>query len=171
MADVEKIIGDPGKIAEQMEAYRESVTLLSSENPRMIEEYPDEWIGIHSGKVRAHGPTFESVPAGPGCRRVLPGASHHQVYRVRASHHDSLMVPIWRSPVGMETHRKPLCGKCYLDREPISQRTPKRYIISGRYRGFCHYDSSERWAQDRSRLWCAGESTRDHWNWRRGEGI
>lgn len=61
MADVEKIIGDPGKIAEQMEAFRESVALLSAENPRMVEEYPDEWIGIHSGKVRAHGPTFESV--------------------------------------------------------------------------------------------------------------
>ena len=61
MTDVERIIGDLGKIAEQMEAFQESVALLSSENPSMIEKYPDEWIGIHSGKVRAHGPTFQSV--------------------------------------------------------------------------------------------------------------
>ena len=61
MADVREIIGDPGRIAEQMETFRESVALLSSESSRMIEEYPNEWIGIHSGKVRAHGPTFESV--------------------------------------------------------------------------------------------------------------
>ena len=61
MADVRKIIGDPARIAEQMEAFRESVALLSSESSRMTEEYPDEWIGIHSGKVRAQGPTFESV--------------------------------------------------------------------------------------------------------------
>lgn len=61
MADVEKIIGDPGKMAARMKAFQESAALLSSESTRLVEQYPDEWIGIHSGKVRAHGPTFESV--------------------------------------------------------------------------------------------------------------
>ena len=75
MADVEKIIGDPGKIAEQMEAFRESAALLSAENPRMVEEYPDEWIGIHSGKVRAHGPTFEFLMSSHQAERLFSSES------------------------------------------------------------------------------------------------
>ena len=27
----------------------------------MIEEYPDQWIVLHSGTVKVHGPTLQSV--------------------------------------------------------------------------------------------------------------
>ncbi|MDE2717879.1 MAG: hypothetical protein OXI33_12845 [Chloroflexota bacterium] len=42
MADVERIIGDPAKMAARMKAFQESVALLSSQSTRLVERYPDE---------------------------------------------------------------------------------------------------------------------------------
>ena len=73
--DINQLIGDPKKAAEELEAFQETAKGLSSSQPRMVEEYPGQWVGLHSGRVRAHGPTLESVLE----RIDLEGLSREQV--------------------------------------------------------------------------------------------
>ncbi len=59
--DIDQLQIDPQQIINELESFRESVRCLSSNEPRFIEEYPEQWVAICSGSVRAHGPTFQSV--------------------------------------------------------------------------------------------------------------
>ncbi len=59
--DVHDLIGDPQKVAEDLQAFAKTAQLLSSRYPRMVERYPDQWIALHSGKVRAHGDSLDAV--------------------------------------------------------------------------------------------------------------
>ncbi len=52
---------DAGKIKKSLLAFSESARVLSSNHPRMIEEYPDQWVAISGGAVLAHGKSIESV--------------------------------------------------------------------------------------------------------------
>ena len=61
--DIDQLQIDPQQIINELESFRESVRCLSSNEPRFIEEYPEQWVAICSGSVRAHGPTI-SVSAG-----------------------------------------------------------------------------------------------------------
>ena len=59
--DVHELIGDPRKVAEELQAFGKTAKLLSSRYPRMVERYPDQWIALHSGEVRAHGDSLDAV--------------------------------------------------------------------------------------------------------------
>ena len=59
--DIAQLLGDPQKVAAELEAFQETARGLSSNQPRMIKEYPEQWGGLYSGSIRAHGPTLESV--------------------------------------------------------------------------------------------------------------
>ena len=61
ISDIAQLIGDPRKAVAELEAFQETARGLSASQPRMIEKYPGQWVGLHSGSVRAHGPTLESV--------------------------------------------------------------------------------------------------------------
>ncbi len=59
--DVHELVGDARKVDEDLQAFRKTAMLLSSRHPRMIERYPDQWIALHRGRVRAHGKSFDAV--------------------------------------------------------------------------------------------------------------
>ena len=59
--NIHELIGDPRKVAEDLQAFRETAKLLSSRHTRMVERYPDQWIALHSGEVKAHGDSIEAV--------------------------------------------------------------------------------------------------------------
>ena len=64
MDEIVDLIGDPRKADEEMQAFHLTASCLSSSShPRMIERYPGQWIALHTGKVRAHGTSIESVLA------------------------------------------------------------------------------------------------------------
>jgi len=52
------ILGDPAEIDQSLTSFRESAQLLSSEHPRMIEQYSKQWVAIYDGEVRARAGTF-----------------------------------------------------------------------------------------------------------------
>ena len=56
-----ELMGDPEKAIEEMEIFRETVRVLSSSRAQLVERYPRQWIALHSGEVRASGPTLEAV--------------------------------------------------------------------------------------------------------------
>ena len=55
------LIGDPNEIDASLSAYRESAERLSSDSPKMIENYLKQWIAIHDGVVKAQGNTFDTL--------------------------------------------------------------------------------------------------------------
>ena len=64
MTEVQEIvdlIGDPNEVDKELQSFRKTAMRLSSRYPRMIELYPQQWIALHSGKVRAQGDSLESV--------------------------------------------------------------------------------------------------------------
>ena len=62
-SSIRDFIGDPHKVDEDLQSFRKTARRLSSRHPRLVERYPNQWIALHAGKVRAHGRTFEAVLA------------------------------------------------------------------------------------------------------------
>ncbi len=61
MSEIEALIGDPAQIDRELSQFRETSKMLSSKNPRMNEEYPDQWVALFDGKVQASGMSMERV--------------------------------------------------------------------------------------------------------------
>lgn len=63
-----EILGDPKVVSEQLESFRASTDLLSTEHPRMIDQYPKQWVAIYNRSVVAHadsmGELFSALDAG-----------------------------------------------------------------------------------------------------------
>ena len=47
-------IGDPVEFLRAMELFRTSFAFANSQHAELLNSYPDEWIGIYDGEVRAH---------------------------------------------------------------------------------------------------------------------
>ena len=62
--EIAKLVGDSRKVGDELQAFRETAMLLSSRYRQLTERYPDQWIAMHNGKVRAHGDSLESVLRG-----------------------------------------------------------------------------------------------------------
>ncbi len=60
---VTALLKDPRKADEEMREFRETARCLSSNRPRLIELYANEWIALYGGQVRAHGPELPHVLA------------------------------------------------------------------------------------------------------------
>ena len=61
MTNLESIIGDPKQIDEELSQFRETTKMLSSQSPRMIEEYPHQWVALYGDEVKANGSTLRVV--------------------------------------------------------------------------------------------------------------
>ena len=59
--DIAKLIGDARKVDDDLYAFRKTAMRLSSRHPRMVARYPNQWIALHSGRVRAHGDSLDAV--------------------------------------------------------------------------------------------------------------
>ena len=55
------IIDDPARVARKLRDFRETAMLLSTQGPRMIDEYPHQWVALQAGEVRANTDDFESL--------------------------------------------------------------------------------------------------------------
>jgi hypothetical protein len=54
-------LGDPAEVNRELARFRKSAQLLSSQRARLIERYPEQWVAVYDGKVRAHGRTLEAT--------------------------------------------------------------------------------------------------------------
>ena len=54
-------LGDPATVGRELSKFAESARTLSSDAPRMIEEYPRQWIAIYDGTVKARGSTLRAL--------------------------------------------------------------------------------------------------------------
>ena len=60
---IKELIGDPKEIDRELEEFRRAAKTFSSDHPRLIDEYPKQWVAVYCGKVEASGRTFGSVMA------------------------------------------------------------------------------------------------------------
>ena len=58
---VREQLGNPADIDRELQSFRKTARVLSSEHPRLIDRYPKQWVAVYEGKVKAHGRTFQSV--------------------------------------------------------------------------------------------------------------
>ena len=63
MEDLAQYFGNPVELDNELKSFRKTARRLSSDAPRMIERYNRKWVALHSGRVRAHGESFEVVMA------------------------------------------------------------------------------------------------------------
>ncbi len=54
---------DPSGMAQSLRAFQRSARVLSDSHPRLIDEYPDQWVAVADRTVMAHGDTLEQVLA------------------------------------------------------------------------------------------------------------
>ncbi len=56
-----RIKEDVETIANDFRCFRKSGLLLSSHHKRMIESYPEQWVAIYDGKVKAHETEYDAL--------------------------------------------------------------------------------------------------------------
>ena len=62
VADVlAKMNEHPSDIAQSLNAFQRSAHVLSDTHPRLIDEYPNQWVAVTGNAVMAHGDTLEDV--------------------------------------------------------------------------------------------------------------
>ena len=60
---VKKLIGNPADVDKELESFRRAANMLSSKNPRMIDQYEKKWVAVYRGKVRAHARSLNALVA------------------------------------------------------------------------------------------------------------
>jgi hypothetical protein len=53
----------PKQIDHELRTFSRAARILSSDHPRLINEHPNEWVGIYDGEVRAAGKSFRALVA------------------------------------------------------------------------------------------------------------
>ena len=56
-----KMLQNPVRLKRDLQAFRKAAKALSSNHPRLIARYPNEWVAVYRGKVAVHGPTLNAV--------------------------------------------------------------------------------------------------------------
>lgn len=54
-------IGNPQRVWEDLQAYAGSVQVLSDADTQLFNDYPQQWVAVHDGKVVSHGDSLEEV--------------------------------------------------------------------------------------------------------------
>ena len=62
-ADVAEAIGPLEDIRRGLEEFSRSARVFSEVDPRLIEDYPEQWVAVINGDVAAVAPTFKGVMA------------------------------------------------------------------------------------------------------------
>ena len=55
------LLASPDELAGELRSFRRAAKALSSSHPRLIDQYPKQWVAVYSGKVTAHAKTFDAV--------------------------------------------------------------------------------------------------------------
>ena len=56
-----KALGNPVRLHRELQHFRKAAQALSSDHPRLMDQYPNQWVAVYRGKVAAHGLTLDSV--------------------------------------------------------------------------------------------------------------
>ena len=59
--EVLSLIGDPKQVARDLQRFRKNTRTVESTHPKLVDTYPDKWVAVYEGKVRAHSTTFSSL--------------------------------------------------------------------------------------------------------------
>jgi hypothetical protein len=51
----------PKQIDRELRTFSRAARILSSDHPRLVEEHPNEWVGLHDGKVCASAKSFRAL--------------------------------------------------------------------------------------------------------------
>ena len=51
----------PKQLDRELRTFSRAARLLSSDHPRLIDQHPNKWVGIHDGKVRATAKSFDAL--------------------------------------------------------------------------------------------------------------
>ena len=62
-ATVRRLLGEPGRVASELRDFQQSAETFSSNHPRLIEQYPKQWVAVHGGKVQASAKTYRLLLA------------------------------------------------------------------------------------------------------------
>ena len=54
-------LGIPAEVVRELKAFSRSARSLSNQYPQLVDRYPNQWVAVLDGKVRAHGRTFHEV--------------------------------------------------------------------------------------------------------------
>ena len=60
-AILDELGASPDEIGRDLTKFRKAARALSSRQPRLIDRYEKQWVGVYGGHVRVHGETLESV--------------------------------------------------------------------------------------------------------------
>jgi hypothetical protein len=58
---LEQLKRDAPALGRELRDFAAAAQVLSSDHPRLIDEYPDQWVAIYEGQVCAHGESLKSV--------------------------------------------------------------------------------------------------------------
>lgn len=53
----------PKQMDRELRSFSRAARLLSSDHPRLIDQHPNQWVGIHDGSVRASAKSFSALIA------------------------------------------------------------------------------------------------------------
>jgi hypothetical protein len=70
------LLGDPQRIAEELRQARRSGEVLSSDRPRLLDEYEGKWIALHDGDVVGAADSIEDL-----LQSIDPAARSHVLVR------------------------------------------------------------------------------------------
>ncbi|HEY7065811.1 MAG TPA: hypothetical protein VII06_30325 [Chloroflexota bacterium] len=54
-------LGNPADVARELEDFQKAAKVLSSQHPRLMDQYPKQWVAVYGGKVRARSSTLSAV--------------------------------------------------------------------------------------------------------------
>jgi hypothetical protein len=54
-------IGDPKEIAKSLRKFKRAAIALSADEPRLVQKYPNKWIVVFRGEVKAATSTFDAA--------------------------------------------------------------------------------------------------------------
>lgn len=58
---VKEALKDPKRVSRELQRFQKDAQILSSEHHQLIERYPNRWIAVYDGKVRAHARTLNAL--------------------------------------------------------------------------------------------------------------
>lgn len=62
--EVLDLLGKPAvDVANEMQTFSKTARALSSEHLRLIDQHPQQWVGLYDGEVKVFGKTLKSVMA------------------------------------------------------------------------------------------------------------
>ena len=61
--EIRRLIGNPAQVAQELAKFRETTEILSSNQPRLIDEYAKQWVALYDHKVQANAGTLDELMA------------------------------------------------------------------------------------------------------------